>query len=302
MIDVCLIGAGGMQPLPKRRLTALMLRINGDITLIDCGEGTQVGIKDSGWSFKAISTIAFTHYHADHICGLPGVLLAIHNAGRTEPLLIIGPKGLEDIVNAFRVTLPELSFPIYFYEIKDSYNSIPLSFSTLHYTRVNHSVPCYGYSMTLSRPGKFDIEKAKKNAINERYWRLLQSGKKIIKDELVLTSDMVLGPDRKGLKVTYVTDSRPTKSIVNLAKDSDLFICEGMYDDNSETNNTDKYKHMSFSEAATLASDAKVKELWLTHFSPSLFYPKAALPSAVEIFENTVLGKDGLITTLEFED
>ena len=94
MLDVCLLGSGGMMPLPYRRLTALMARYNGNSILIDCGEGTQVAIKEKGWSFKPIDVICFTHYHADHISGLPGLLLTLGNAERTEPLVMIGPKGL----------------------------------------------------------------------------------------------------------------------------------------------------------------------------------------------------------------
>lgn len=302
MIDVCLLGTGGMQPLPHRRLTSLYVRVNGKATLIDCGEGTQVAIKDKGLNFKAIDTICFTHYHADHVCGLPGILLAINNSERTSPVLIIGPKRLESMVNSFRFTLPTLSFPLYFYEIDDASGSIPLDSCTLHYTKVSHSITCYGYSITVNRPGKFDVEKAKANSISEKYWSLLQKGKVIVKNQTVLTSNMVLGPERKGLKVTYVTDSRPVPQIVKLAQDSDLFICEGMYDDNGDINNTDKYMHMSINEAATLAKEANVKELWLTHFSPLLPFPKAAIPAASEIFENVIAGTDGRFKSLEFED
>lgn len=302
MLEVCLLGCGGMQPLPERKLTSLMVRVNGGITLIDCGEGTQVGIKESGWRFKAIDVIAFTHYHSDHVCGLPGVLLAINNSGRTDPVMIAGPRNLKALINSFRFTLPELSFPIYMYEITTNSGSIPLADTTLSYRRMAHSTPCYGYSIDLRRPGKFDLEKAKKNAINERYWGVLQKGKSIEKDHVVLTSDMILGPERKGLKVTYVTDTRPIPQITDLAKGSDLFICEGMYHDNDETNNVDKYMHMTFGEAATLAKNAEVKQLWLTHFSPSLASPAAGLRVATDIFPNTELGADGKKLTLEFEE
>ena len=98
MIDVALLGTGGMMPMPERFLSSMLLRINGRLILVDCGEGTQVTLKMLGWGFKAIDTICFTHYHADHISGLPGMLLTIGNSGRTEPVKLIGPPGLKKVV------------------------------------------------------------------------------------------------------------------------------------------------------------------------------------------------------------
>ena len=117
MLDVCLLGTAGMMPLPHRWLTASLMRYNGSSLLIDCGEGTQIAIKEKGWTFKPIDVICFTHYHADHISGLPGLLLSMGNAERTEPLTMIGPKGLERVVGALRMIAPELPFEIRYIEI-----------------------------------------------------------------------------------------------------------------------------------------------------------------------------------------
>ena len=119
MLDVCLLGCGGMMPLPRRWLTALMTRYNGSSLMIDCGEGTQIAMKEKGWSPKPVDIICFTHYHADHISGLPGLLLTLGNAQRTEPLLMVGPRGLERVVNSLRVIAPDLPFPIVFRELKE---------------------------------------------------------------------------------------------------------------------------------------------------------------------------------------
>lgn len=110
MLDICLLGTGGMMPLPYRYLTSLMARCEGSNLLIDCGEGTQVAIKKKSWSPKPIDVICFTHYHADHISGLPGLLLTLGNCERHEPIHMIGPKGLERVVSALRVIAPELPF------------------------------------------------------------------------------------------------------------------------------------------------------------------------------------------------
>ena len=127
MLDICLLGTGGMMPLPNRRLTALMTRLNGSSLLIDCGEGTQVAIKEKGWSFHDIDAICFTHYHADHISGLPGLLLSMGNADRTEPVHLYGPKGLERVVNALRVIAPELPFQLIFHEYQETEGSFKIN-------------------------------------------------------------------------------------------------------------------------------------------------------------------------------
>ena len=124
MLDVCLLGTGGMMPLPRRWLTSLMTRYNGSNLMIDCGEGTQIAVKEKGWTFKPIDVICFTHYHADHISGLPGLLLTMGNAERTEPLTMIGPKGLERVVGALRTIAPELPFEIRFRELSASEEDI----------------------------------------------------------------------------------------------------------------------------------------------------------------------------------
>ena len=161
MIDVCLLGTGGMMPLPYRYLTSMMARYNGKSILIDCGEGTQIAMKEKGWSPKPIDVICFTHYHADHISGLPGMLLTMGNAERTEPLLMIGPKGLERVVGALRVIAPELPFEIQFYELKEPFEQIDMGDYKLEAFRVNHNVICYGYNLIVERAGKFPVDKAK---------------------------------------------------------------------------------------------------------------------------------------------
>ena len=303
MLDVCPLGTGGMMPLPRRWLTAALMRYNGSSLLIDCGEGTQIAMKEKGWSFKPIDVICFTHYHADHISGLPGLLLTMGNAERTEPLTMIGPKGLERVVNALRTIAPELPFEMKFIEITEPEADIEINGYHIHAFKVNHNIVCYGYSVEIKRAGRFDVERAKANNIPQRMWSHLQKGETMTaEDGTIYTPDMVLGAARKGIKVTYCTDTRPTELIVKSAAESDLFICEGMYAEKDKLAKAKQYKHMTFYEAADMAKRANVQEMWLTHFSPSLVHPEEYMPEVRSIFPQAHLGKDGKSVELMFDE
>ena len=302
MLEICLLGTGGMMPLPYRWLTSMMARYNGSSILIDCGEGTQIALKEKGWSPNPIDVMCFTHFHADHISGLPGMLLAMGNSDRTDPLTIIGPKGVTQVVESLRIIARELPFEINYIEISGKNQTFEMDGYRINAFRVNHNVLCYGYSIEVDRAGKFDPEKAKKNNIEMKYWSRLQKGETIEADGRILTQDMILGPARKGLKVTYCTDTRPCENIVENAKNSDLFICEGMYGEHDKLDKAKEHKHMTFYEAAHIAKDAKVKELWLTHYSPSLPKPAVYMDEVKAIFENTIAAKDGRTVDLAFED
>ena len=302
MLDVCLLGCGGMMPLPYRWLTSLMARYNGSSLLIDCGEGTQIAIKEKGWTFKPIDVICFTHYHGDHISGLPGLLLTMGNAERTKPLKLIGPKGLERVVNALRTIAPELPFPSEFHEIDRTSQVFEMEGYRLRAFRVNHNVLCYGYTMEIDRAGKFDPQRALAQEIPQKLWKHLQRGETIEADGRVFTPDMVLGPARKGIKLTYTTDTRPTNSIRENAKDSDLFICEGMYGEKDKQEKAVEHKHMMFYEAAALAKEANVQEMWLTHYSPSLNRPEEYMDEVRRIFPRAKAGKDGMSAEIKFID
>ncbi len=301
MLDVCLLGTSGMMPLPGRWLTALMTRYNGSSLLIDCGEGTQIAIREKGWTFHSIDTICFTHYHGDHISGLPGLLLSMGNADRTEPVTLIGPKGLERVVSALRVIAPELPFEVKFIELSEPEETIETKGYQIRAFQVKHNVICYGYSIEIKRGGRFYTERALENQVPQKFWNRLQKGETIAEGDIIYTPELVLGPERKGIKLTYCTDSRPVKAIADHAAESDLFICEGMYGENEKDSKAKEYKHMTFSEAAKLAKAAEVKELWLTHYSPSLIRPEDFIGNAKHIFPNTKPGKDRKSVTLEFD-
>ena len=302
MLDICLLGTGGVMPLPYRFLTSMMARYNGQSILIDCGEGTQVAMKEKGWSPKPIDVICFTHFHADHISGLPGMLLTMGNAERTEPLLLVGPKGLSRVVASLRVIAPELPFEIECMEMTLPEHVIRFDGFRIEAFKVNHNVPCYGYSICIDRIGKFQIDKAVALGIEKKYWNRLQHGETIETGKMTLLPEMVLGPARKGLKVTYCTDTRPTEGIVSHAAGSDLFICEGMYGEPDKKAKARENKHMTFYEAAEMARRAGVSRLWLTHYSPSLNRPEEFLADVRKIFKDAEVCRDGKTVELLFED
>ena len=302
MLDICLLGTGGMMPLPYRWLTSMMARYNGTSILMDCGEGTQIAMKEKGWSPKPIDVICFTHFHADHISGLPGMLLTMGNAERTEPLLIIGPKGLEKVVGALRMIAPELPFELRFHELSQPFEQIDMGDYRIEAFRVNHNVICYGYNLIVERAGRFQVEKAKALGLPVQLWNPLQKGNVVEFEGKTYTPDMVMGSPRKGIKVTYCTDTRPTRSIEENAAHADLFICEGMYGEPDKQQKAREHKHMTFYEAANLAKEAEVSQMWLTHYSPSLPWPDQYLPQVTKIFPNAITAKDGQTIELDFEE
>lgn len=301
MLDVCLLGTGGMMPLKNRKLTAFYMRYNGHCVLIDCGEGTQVAIKEAGFTFKPIDVICFTHFHADHISGLPGLLLGMGNEGRTEPVKMIGPKGLKKVVNSLRVIAPELPFEIEFFEISDE---ATFEFEGILITpfMVKHRITCFGYKTEIKRKGKFMPERAKELNIPVNMWKLLQNGESVSVDGRVIESSSVIGEERRGLKVVYCTDTRPTDAIWQAARHSDLLVCEGMFYDEEKHKRAIETGHMMYAEAAYTALRAETRELWLTHFSPAVVHPEEGIEVARKEFPNTKIGRDGMLKTLKFED
>ena len=302
MLDICLLGTGGMMPLPYRWLTSMMARCDGSSLLIDCGEGTQIALKEKGWSPKPIDIICFTHYHADHISGLPGLLLTMGNAEREEPLTLVGPRGLERVVSALRMIAPELPFELRFVELTEPREHLRFGPYHIDAYRVNHNVVCYGYAISIPRKGRFDVERAKAQNIPMKLWNRLQKGETIEGKGVRYTPDMVLGPARRGLKVVYCTDTRPVPVIAEYAKEADLFICEGMYGEEGKEAKAREYKHMTFYEAARLAKEAQPKALWLTHYSPSLTRPDEYIDNVRQIFHATISAKDVKTAELEFDE
>lgn len=235
------------------------------------------------------------------------MLLTMGNAERTEPLFMAGPKGLSRVVNSLRVIAPELPFEIIFQELSEREEEVVFPGGGkdfhIHAFRVNHNVPCYGYAFSLDRAGRFDAARAKEQQIPIKLWNRLQKGETIEwEDGTVFTPDMVLGPPRKGIRLVYTTDSRPCENIVKYAQGADLMICEGMYGEPDKDGKAKENKHMTFAEAARLAKKAAPKEMWLTHYSPSLTRPEEYMEPVRRVFPNSYAARDGRSVTLVFEE
>jgi len=302
MIDVTLLGTGGTMPLKNRWLTSCLIRHEGRSILIDCGEGTQIALRCAGKSVQALDLLCITHFHADHISGLPGLLLSMGVDGRTEPLTICGPLGLEHTVDGLRVIAPELPFSINFIELEKTEEVLEFAGLQITAFRVDHTLTCYGYRMHLPRAGKFDPQKAKENNVPMKIWGKLQKQDSAEFDGVIYYQSQVMGAARRGITVTYCTDTRPVPLLKQHAQDADLLILEGMYGDDDKYDKAMETRHMLFSEAACIARDAKAQRLWLTHYSPSLPNPEEYLESVQEIFPETVCGEDGMNLDIGFSE
>ena len=302
MIDICMLGTCGMMPLPGRWLSSALVRCGSTLTLFDCGEGTQIPWKALGWGFRQLGAICFSHMHADHVAGLPGILFMVAHAGRTEPLDIYGPQGMNYIIEGLRRLAPELPFPVILHEYKGGEHfALP---GGLHGTCVPaaHGIPCLAYRVDLERKPAFQVERAQALGLPVQLWSRLQHGETLEYNGQIIKPEQVLGAPRRGVSLAYITDTRPTKTLSELAHDVDLLICESMYDNPEDLPLAHANAHMLAEESAAIAKAADAHALILTHFSPKIYDTSIAERAARQVFANTRAARDGMIVTLDFLD
>lgn len=302
MIDIVLLGTGAMMPLPGRWLSAMLLRCRGRLILFDCGEGTQVPWRMTGWGFRRLDAICLSHLHADHVAGLPGVLHTLANADRTKPLTIYGPVRTEEVVTGLRVIAPDLPYEVRVRELSggDTFSVA----GGLRGSVVNgdHRVPCLIYRLDLLRARRFDADRARALGVPQSLWRQLQHGNAVRWATGNAAPEDVLGEARRGLAVGYMTDTRPVPDAATFLSGVDLLVSEGTYALDEQADKAAAYGHMTFAQAASIARDAGVGRLWLTHFSSAMDEPAAFAALATSIFPATEIGRSHLTATLNFID
>ena len=301
MIDLYLLGTSGTFPLPDRPLSSLLARVGPELILFDCGEGTQVSMRRSGWGFKALSAICLSHMHADHVVGLPGLLLTVGHAGRREPLDIFGPTGTRMVVAGLRVVAPRLPYEVRVHELEAA-DGLPWNGGLLASLPVDHAVPCLSFRLDVPRGRRFDPDQARALGIPISEWKLLQRGQSVGVGGRTIQPDDVLGPARPGLRLGYVTDTRPTPEMPAFLAHADMLVVEGTYGDPADAEHAIENKHLLFSEAAEIGRRAGVRQIWLTHFSAKLLDPERFVDEARQIVPTTTIGHEGLTTSLRFQD
>ncbi len=302
MIDALLLGTSGMMPLPHRWLSSLLIRCENEMTLFDCGEGTQVPMRESGWGFKRLSSIVLSHLHADHVMGLTGVLFSVGNAGRTEPLTVYGPPGTLQVAQALTIVVPGLPMDVMVQEVEAGDRiKLPAGID-LTVGQAEHRDRCFFYRVDRAREPRFDADRARAAGLPVHLWSQLQRGENLTWEGRDVRGVDFVGPPRKGVALGFVTDTRPVPQMSELLQGVDLLVCEGTYGDDGDHEKAIQKTHMTFREAATIARESDAGELWLTHFSPSVAEPRDFLHNATEVFPNTTIGFTGLETTLSFPD
>lgn len=301
MIDLLLLGTGAMMPLPDRYLSSTLFRVGSHLHLIDCGEGTQVAMREFGWGFKRLDTILLTHFHADHVAGLPGLMHTLMHSGKTEPLHIVGPEGTYQIVSGLFVIVGNLPFEVIIHEMKQGSTLELPSGVRLSVAEGQHRGTVLAYRFDLDRAPAFLPEQALALGVPQREWSALQRGEPVTVDGKVIEPEDVLSGPRSGVSFGIATDTRPTESIIDLMQGVDLLISEGTYGDDADAIKGEERGHMTFREAATMASAADAGALWLTHFGVGMLNPGEFAANATDVFQQTTIGQSGLAGTVSFD-
>ena len=299
MLELFINGTNGFMPTKDHHLCSIALRYNGKIAILDCGEGTQVAFSKSKWSYKSIDLIYISHGHADHLLGLPGLLLSMHNCGRTEKVTILGSAYVKKHINAAINMIGDIfNFPLEFIPIDEPtitaffWNDLQLSF-----IKLRHYPQCYGIKFITCRKPKFNTEKAMKNNVPMKIWNSLLKNNSITYDGRKYTVEEISDPDGKTpIVFCYIPDTMYClNKINNFIKGSDLTIMECMYPNkNSLANQNDKL-HMCYEDVRNFGESTD--RLGLIHFSPAVSRKNYHLTSPYHF-----LCKDSKFITLNFKD
>ena len=308
MLTITLLGTAATMPLPDRALSTAFAACGGHGLLFDCGEGTQAAARRAGVNLMRADAVCLTHYHGDHIFGLPGLLQTLGAQGRTRPLLLVGPKGLAGIWSAVRALTGPLPYAVRLQEADGPLALDALSEgwpagAVLRPFATRHRVPSRGYRLDLPRAGRFDPAKARALNVPVPAWKLLQRGQSIpLENGAVVAPADVLGQARRGLRFVFSGDTAPCPALEQAAQNADLFLCDATYPDNEQEAQAKQWGHSTFAQGAAIAKKADVRRFWLMHYSPMILEPEAALPNAQAVFPAAECGFDGKSITLQYEE
>jgi len=309
MLTITLLGTAATMPLPDRALSAAYAECGGHGLLLDCGEGTQAAARRAGVNLMRADAICLTHYHGDHIFGLPGLLQTLGAQGRERPLTLFGPVGLPEVWAAVRALTGPLPYPVrprvltageplLLENLADGWpaGAALVPFAT------KHRVRSIGYRLELPRAGKFSPERARALGVPVQQWKLLHRGQTILVEDKEVHPADVLGPPRKGLSFVFSGDTSPCPGLLQAAQEADLIVCDATYALPEQEEQAKQWGHSTFGQSAALAVQAEAKRLWLTHYSPMITDPEAELHWAQEIFPASECGFDGKRITLQYEE
>jgi ribonuclease Z len=245
--------------------------------------------------------------HADHVSGMLGMMLAFKQAQRTNPVTIVGPVGIKKYVETFLMITSKFGYPVNFVELKKGENNLNIRTGLKNDVVIKsvpalHSKPCFAYSIDLERKPKFIREKVEEIGIPVQFWKALSQGQDIVYQNKVYKGSDFISKPRKGLKISYVTDTRPMPHFRDFIKNSDIAVIEGMYRDKDKMDKAKSEKHMLWDESVSLAKDNGIGEVILTHFSPSLQIEPNDANLLKSKLSNAVLGRDGLYRHLKYDD
>jgi ribonuclease Z len=291
-LDVVFLGTAGSMPTAQRAPAAMLVRRGGDKLLFDCAEGTQRQLLRSSVGLLELEEVFVTHFHADHILGLPGMFKTFALRGRELPLVVFGPRGLVDLLGSLRRVVGRLPFELKIVELEPG-DVLERQGYRLATFGVAHGVPALGWSLIeATRPGRFDANGADALGVPNGPERgALQGGEPVtLADGRTVTPDQVLGPPRPGRKLVITGDTAPTEGIVEAAWGADVLVTEATFSD-EERERAEETKHQTATQAAETARRANVALLALTHLSNRYFGPEIA-QEAREIFPETVVPRD----------
>jgi len=293
VVNIVFLGTSGAIPSVSRNLTSTALHYDSEVILFDCAEGTQRQFMMSSLSFMKVDKIFITHFHGDHFLGLPGLLQSMSFMGRETPLSIFGPEGMIKIVNDM-VSMGYFArgFDIQVGEMKGG-DTLDFPQYTVRAVAVEHLVPALGYVLEEGdRPGRFNVERAIELGIPQGpLYRRLQAGEDVEFEGMAFTSEMVMGPPRRGRKVVISGDTAPCSNLVEASRGADVLIHESTYASDMEEKAIE-YGHSTAGGAATVAMEAGVGILYLTHLSNRYEESSVMEREAQEIFPNTTVAED----------